>query len=172
MRAEDARAEDSEAADANEVLAAHHRMLRELTDQIDGAPTDSAGHRELIDRLVLELDIHMQIEDSLYYPAVAKASPLVAVAHAEHREVSDRLAAALRCEATSDAFEVEWQAFATTLHHHAAEEERDMFPQARLIGQRELDEVGAAMAAMQQRLRNSTLTRWRIRVKTMVLRRL
>ena len=128
--------------------------------------------RDDLDQLVLELDIHMQIEDSLYYPAVATASPLVAVAHAEHREVSDRLAAALRCDAHSDMFAVEWQAFTTTLHHHAAEEERDMFPQARLIGQVELDAVGAAMAAMLTRLRRSALTRWRIRVKTTVLRRL
>ena len=172
MKAEDTPVEDPQAADANEVLAAHHRMLKGLTDQIDSAEAGSAEHRGLIDQLVLELDIHMQIEDSLYYPAVATASPLVAVAHAEHREVSDRLAAALRCDAHSDMFAVEWQAFTTTLHHHAAEEERDMFPQARLIGQVELDAVGAAMAAMLTRLRRSALTRWRIRVKTTVLRRL
>ena len=166
------RANDMRAGDANEVLASHHGVLRRLTDQIDDAAAGGAKHRGLIHRLLLELDIHMQIEDSLYYPAVAKVSPLVAVAHAEHREVSDRLAAALRCDARSDAFAIEWEAFTTTLHHHAGEEERDMFPQALLIGQGELDAVGAAMTAMQARLRSSPLTRWRVGAKAVVLRHL
>ncbi|MDN5756927.1 MAG: hemerythrin domain-containing protein [Tomitella sp.] len=166
------RAEDMSAVDANEVLAAHHRVLRGLTDQIAEAMPGSKEHAGLIDRVVLELDIHMQIEDDLYYPAVAKVSPLTAVAHAEHREVFDRLAAALRCDTRSDRFATEWDAFTTTLHHHAAEEERDMFPQARLIGQDELDALGIAMATMQARCRRSPLTRSRVRIKTAVLRRL
>lgn len=85
MRGEDVRAGDPQDADANEVLAAHHRVLRGLTDQIDSAEEGSPEHRGLIDHLVLELNIHIRIEDALYYPAVAKVSPLVAVAHAEHR---------------------------------------------------------------------------------------
>lgn len=170
MRGEDVRAGDPQDADANEVLAAHHRVLRGLTDQIDSAEEGSPEHRGLIDHLVLELNIHIRIEDALYYPAVAKVSPLVAVAHAEHREVSDRLAAALRRDPRSEKFAVEWETFTTTLHHHAAEEERDMFPQAHLIGQRELTGLGAAMAALQTRLRRSSLPRSRVPIKTAALR--
>ena len=40
----------------------------------------------------MELDIHMRIEDDLFYPAVSEASSLVAIAHAEHRQVWDQLA--------------------------------------------------------------------------------
>ena len=96
------------ADDANTVLAEHHQLLRTLTDQIDAATTGTTQHRGLIDRLLLELDIHMQIEDTLYYPAVSKVSPLVAIAHAEHRAVSDQLATALRTDMSSAEFPIEW----------------------------------------------------------------
>lgn len=45
-----------------------------------------------------------------------------------------------------------------------------MFPQAHLIGQRELTGLGAAMAALQTRLRRSSLPRSRVPIKTAALR--
>ncbi len=160
------------ADDANTVIAEHHQLLRTLTDQIDAASTGTTQHRGLIDRLLLELDIHMQIEDTLYYPAVSKVSPLVAIAHAEHRAVSDQLATALRTDMSSADFPIEWDAFTTTLHHHAAEEERDMFPHARHLGDTELAALGAAMTSLLTRRRRSRRTRLRVRMKATVLRHL
>ena len=116
--------------------------------------------------------MHMHIEDTLYYPAVNTVSPLVAVAHAEHRAVSDQLATALRTKVSSDDFPIEWGAFTTTLHHHAAEEERDMFPHARHLGDAQLDALGAAMTSLLERRRRSRRTQLRVRVKSAVLRRL
>ncbi len=160
------------ADDANTVLAEHHQLLRQLTDQIDDTNADSREHRNLINQLLLELDIHMQIEDTLYYPAVSTVSPLVAIAHAEHRAVSDQLAAALRTKVNSNDFPVEWDAFTTTLHHHAAEEERDMFPHARHLGDTELVALGAAMTSLLRRRRHSLRTRIRVRIKSTVMRHL
>jgi hypothetical protein len=160
------------AEDANTVIAEHHQLLRTLTDQIDDTNAGTAQHRGLIDRLLLELDIHMQIEDTLYYPAVSRVSPLVAVAHAEHRAVSDQLAAALRTKVDSNDFPIEWDAFTTTLHHHAAEEERDMFPHARHLGDTELVALGAAMTSLLNQRRRSLRTRLRVRIKTTLLRHL
>ncbi len=160
------------ANDANTVIAEHHQLLRTLIDQIDDTTAGSREHRRLIDRLLLELDIHMQIEDTLYYPAVSRVSPLVAIAHAEHRAVSDQLAAALRTKVNSNDFPIEWGAFTTTLHHHAAEEERDMFPHARHLGDAQLGALGAAMTSLLERRRRSRRTQLRVRVKSAVLRRL
>lgn len=171
MKAEHPSTHGNKSMDANAVLAEHHAVLKGLTDQIDDAATGSPAHRQLIDRLLLELDCHMQIEDRLYYPAVRTVSPLVAVAHAEHREVSDRLAAALRIPVTGKDFPVEWQAFTETLHHHAAEEERDMFPHAQNLGADALAELGAAMTTMLEQRRRSRLTQCRVRIKGALLRR-
>ena len=70
---------------------------------------------------------------------------------------------------SSDDFPIEWGAFTTTLHHHAAEEERDMFPHARHLGDAQL---GAAMTSLLERRRRSRRTQLRVRVKSAVLRRL
>jgi hypothetical protein len=115
---------------ADQVLIEHHNVLRALCKEITGTPAGSAEREERVNDLIVELDIHMRIEDDLFYPAVAAASTLVAVAHAEHRQVSDRLAGFLRTNPTDAAYEGEWQAFVTTLDAHAEEEERDLFPPA------------------------------------------
>ncbi len=106
---------------ADQVLIEHHNVLRATCKDISGKPAGSAEREERVDDLLVELDIHMRIEDDLFYPAVAAASTLVAVAHAEHRQVSDRLAAFLGTNPTDPAYEGHWQAFVTTLDAHAEE---------------------------------------------------
>jgi hypothetical protein len=49
---------------------------------------------------LIELDIHFRIEDDLYYPALGAATKLIAVAHAEHRQVIDQLSVRSRNWAT------------------------------------------------------------------------
>ncbi len=127
---------------ADQVLIEHHNVLRALCKDITGRPAGSAEREERVDDLLVELDIHMRVEDDLFYPAVAAAGPLVAVAHAEHRQVSDRLAGFLRTTPTDPAYEGQWQAFVTTLDAHAEEEERDLFPPPVEMTADELDGLG------------------------------
>jgi len=121
---------------------------------------------------MVELDIHMRIEDDLFYPAVAAAGPLVAVAHAEHRQVSDRLAAFLRTNPTDPAYEGEWQAFVTTLDAHAEEEERDLFPPPVDITAAELDGLGNRMLEQMDEVRNSWRKQLRVQARGAVLRKM
>ncbi len=74
---------------AYQVLIEHHDVLRALCKKITATPTGAAERQDRVDELLVELDIHMRIEDELFYPAVSAASKLVAIAHAEHRQVSD-----------------------------------------------------------------------------------
>ena len=97
--------------------------------------------------MLVELDIHFRIEDDLYYPALAAASTLIAVAHAEHRQVTDQLAA---CSYTAEraGYEDEWN-IQDRLGGHADEEERDMIPALHPVrsAMHELDALGEKMAA-------------------------
>ncbi len=77
---------------ADQVLIDHHVVLRALCKEVTATPAGTPERQDRVDAMMAELDIHMRIEDDLFYPAVAAASTLVAVAHAEHRQVSDRLA--------------------------------------------------------------------------------
>lgn len=88
---------------ADQVLIEHHNVLRALCKDITGTPAESAERQERVDDVMVELDIHMRIEDDLYYPAVAAAGTLVAIAHAEHRQVADQLAAFLPTNPTAPA---------------------------------------------------------------------
>jgi len=140
---------------ADQVLIEHHNVLRALCKEITGTSAGSAEREERVDDLMVELDIHMRIEDDLFYPAVAAAGPLVAVAHAEHRQVSDRLAAFLRTNPTDPAYEGEWQPFVTILDAHAEEEERDLFPPPVEFTADELDGLGNRMLAQMDEVRTS-----------------
>ncbi len=157
---------------ADQVLIGHHNVLRALCKEITGTPAGSAEREERVNDLMVELDIHMRIEDDLFYPAVAAASTLVAVAHAEHRQVFDRLAAFLRTNPTDPAYEGEWQAFVTTLDAHAEEEERDLFPPPVEITADELDGLGNRMLEQMDEVRTSWTKHLRVQARGAVLRKM
>jgi len=157
---------------ADQVLIEHHKVLRALCKDITGKQAGSSEREERVDDLMVELDIHMRIEDDLFYPAVAAASTLVAVAHAEHRQVSDSLAGFLRTDPTDPAYEGHWQAFVTTLDAHAEEEERDLFPPPVEMTADELDELGNRMLAQMDEVRASWTKQLRVRVRGAVLRKM
>ena len=79
------------------------------------APVNSEERHALFDEMLVELDIHFRIEDDFYYPALKDASKLIAVAHAEHRQVVDQLSAPLRTPQSSPGYEDEWNSFKTVL---------------------------------------------------------
>ena len=157
---------------ADQVLIEHHDVLRALCKGITATPATTPERQQRVDDLLRELDIHMRIEDDLFYPAVSAASQLVAVAHAEHRQVSDRLAAFLRTDPTAPEYEGEWQAFVTTLDAHAEEEERDLCPPPVEMSAQALDELGEAMLARMHDLRTSRSKQLRVQVRAAVLRAL
>lgn len=115
--------------------------------------------------MLIELDIHFRIEDDLYYPALRAATKLIAVAHAEHRQVVDQLSVLLKTPQSAPGYEDEWNSFKTVLEAHADEEERDMIPappQVK-ITDAELEELGNKMAATIEQYRGSAVHRLRTR---------
>jgi hypothetical protein len=134
-------------------------------------PPTSEERQATLDELLVELDIHMRIEDELFYPAVQAASKLVAIAHAEHRQVFDQLAVVLRTPPEAADYQHEWESFVTVLDAHAAEEERDLCPPPVEMSDDELNALGAAMRDRMTGLRGSTIERLHISGRTALLRR-
>ena len=157
---------------ADQVLIEHHDVLRGLCKKITATPATTPERQERVDDLLRELDIHMRIEDDLFYPAVSAASELVAVAHAEHRQVSDRLAAFLGTDPAAAEYEGAWQAFVTTLDAHAEEEERDLIPPPVGMTEQDLEALGDQMLARMDELRASRAKQLRVKVRSAVLRAL
>lgn len=154
---------------AYEVLFEHHRVLRNLCAKITDMPADSDARQDALDELLIELDIHMRIEDDLFYPAVSAASTLVAIAHAEHRQVWDQLAVLLRTPPGAPEYTDEWHSFVTVLDAHASEEERDLCPAPIDLSEDMLDGLGNQMVERITRLRRSSINRFRVRSRKAVL---
>lgn len=155
---------------AYDVLFEHHKVLRGLCEKITAMPPASDERREALNELLMELDIHMRIEDDLFYPAVAAASELVAIAHAEHRQVWDQLAVLLRTPPTARNYEQEWHSFVTVLDAHATEEERDLCPAPVDLSEEMLNELGDSMLERMTNLRGSTLEKLHVKGRAAVLR--
>ncbi|MGX9670747.1 hemerythrin domain-containing protein [Mycobacterium sp. HM-7] len=155
---------------AYDVLFDHHKVLRSLCQKISALPPESQARTEALDELLVELDIHMRIEDDLFYPAVSEASRLVAIAHAEHRQVWDQLAVVLRTSPSAPEYVDEWNSFVTVLDAHAAEEERDLCPAPADLSSDMLDALGEQMTQRKAELRDSTVEKLHVKGRTAVLR--
>ncbi len=157
---------------ADQVLIDHHDVLRGLLTELEET-TDEQGkeRRRLLDDLVSELGVHVQIEDELFYPAVEKVTPLLAISQAEHRAIDDQLAVVLRTDTGGPDFATEVTMLAATLHHHAGEEERFMFPQSHALGEEALEALGTQMEHRKSELENSRVRQTLHKAKREVLRR-
>lgn len=149
-----------------------HNQLRGLLKQLTKSTAGEAGLRhQLLNDLVDVLSVHVQIEDELFYPAIAEVSTLLGAAHAEHRQIDDQLAVVLRTDPAGGDFHTEVTMLADTLDHHAGEEEDLMFVQAQALGGSTLGALGDRMQNQRAQLRASRITRTRIRLKRETLRR-
>jgi iron-sulfur cluster repair protein YtfE (RIC family) len=156
---------------ADEVLIAHHDLLRGLLGDLAGTTDDQTDLRSrLRDELLRELEIHTQIEDELFYPAVRDVSPLLSVAHAEHRQIDDQLATVMRMSVDDPEFASEVGMLDRTLRHHTMEEEERIFPQSQALGEQRLEELGEQLRARQRQLARSGGMRLIVRLKRATLR--
>ncbi len=159
---------------AYEVLKDHHVVIKGLGRKITEAPVNSEERHALFDEMLIELDIHFRIEDDLYYPALGAASKLIAVAHAEHRQVIDQLSVLLKTPQTAPGYEDEWNSFKTVLEAHADEEERDMIPAPPEveITDAEIEELGNKMTAKIEQYRGSAVHKLRTKGRAALVRAL
>ncbi|HUH70949.1 MAG TPA: hemerythrin domain-containing protein [Mycobacterium sp.] len=148
---------------AYDVLKEHHIVIKGLGRKVSEAPVNSEERHAIFDDMLIELDIHFRIEDDFYYPALKAASKLIAVAHAEHRQVVDQLSVLLKTPQSAPGYEKEWNSFKTVLEAHADEEERDLIPAPPevKITDADLEELGNKMAAKMEQYRGSALHRMR-----------
>jgi Hemerythrin HHE cation binding domain len=159
---------------AYRVLEDHHRVLKRLVKRISATSAVAPERQKYLDDLLVELDIHFRIEDDLYYPALSAASSLIAIAHAEHRQVTDQLSVLLRTSPAAPTYDDEWHSFATVLEAHADEEERDMIPvpPSVKLTDEELVVLGEKMASRIEELRGSTVHKLKVKGRKSMLRAL
>ena len=132
---------------AFELLKADHEKVAGIMEKIDGTTERGVKTREeLFTQLKAELDLHAQIEEQIFYPALEDADEtreITLEAYEEHNLVK-QLLSELESEPKDDE---QWTAKFTVLkenvEHHVEEEEGELFKKARkVLSQDEATELG------------------------------
>lgn len=125
--------------DHSHVMALSHRYLAD-------AP---AGKKQAIVKAVcLALEIHAQLEEEIFYPAlreVAAGDPVLDKARPEHDEMRRRITELRAMAAGDERCDGAFAALMRDVLHHVADEESVLLPMAERLLKDRLGELGAQM---------------------------
>jgi hemerythrin-like domain-containing protein len=145
---------------AIQLLKEDHRKVKKLLGQlVETTSRAEKTRRQLLDQIEMELTVHTQIEEEIFYPAFKKAgdseySKLYFEALEEHRAVDELVLPDLKkTEPGSEKFSGRAKVLKELVEHHADEEEKDMFKKAsQSMSKEELAELGAQMSERKAQL--------------------
>jgi hypothetical protein len=147
---------------ALDLLKNDHAVMKELFGRYhEMEPGDAPAKRSLFKRLRDELTWHTQIEEEIFYPAVRgartpEAERFIREAYEEHRLVKQILQDLGQGRPGSDEFDAKFKVLKENVLHHAEEEERDVFFQAREhFSVQELEQLGLKMSDRKHKLGGS-----------------
>lgn len=141
-----------------QILEMDHRKVKDLFAGYSILGEGDLPEKERIFREINEeLTIHAEVEDQLFYPAVRKvdtdeARDLVSEAIEEHHIVKTLLGEMSEMEIGSAQFEAKMTVLRENVFHHAAEEEKEMFPQAKRLPKDVLETLVIEMEALRDDL--------------------
>lgn len=132
-------------ADHNAVAAlfAEYKTLRSLTKK-----------KALVTKICVELAVHAQVEEEIFYPAVQKAlkdRAMIPKAIVEQQTMKDLISQVEGKEPDGDLFDAKITVLAEYVTHHVKEEHSEMFPKAKATSL-DMHMLGARMAARKAEL--------------------
>ena len=119
--------------DAITLLDEDHQRVELLFNEYQSSIAERSRKNDVAQIICMELTVHAQLEEELFYPAFAKATGAQAVvqdAVAEHQQAKDLIARIQRTP-DPDALMLELQ---RAVQLHVAEERARIFPRARSVG--------------------------------------
>jgi hemerythrin superfamily protein len=110
-------------------------------------PDSSAGTRQaLVSTICAALEIHAQLEEEIFYPAVRGMDPQVVEKNLpEHNRIRQLIGTLRGMQATEAAFERTFMELMREVIHHVADEETILLPRAEQLMPHRLHELGATM---------------------------
>jgi hemerythrin superfamily protein len=146
--------------DAISLLKADHKKVKGLLEELEKTTERGAKKRQkLLGQIEKELMVHTNIEETIFYPAFRDAvekredREMYFEALEEHHVVKLVLPELKSTDPTSEPFAAKAKVLKELVTHHAKEEERDMFPEARkVLDKDELQDLGTRMQAKKKEL--------------------
>ena len=125
--------------DACSLLDADHRNVKKLFKSYEEltasrAASASQKKRDLANEICMELTVHAQIEEEIFYPAVREAikdTDLLDEAEVEHASAKDLIAQIQDATDVDDKFDAKVTVLGEYIDHHVKEERNEMFVKAR-----------------------------------------
>ena len=133
--------------DACDLLDADHRnvrkMFKDYEELIESRARNSAQSKmDLARQICMELTVHAQIEEEIFYPAVREAikeTDLLDEAEVEHQSAKELMAQIAAGAEADDMFDAKVKVLGEYVDHHIKEEKNEVFVKARAA--RKLDLV-------------------------------
>jgi hemerythrin-like domain-containing protein len=145
-------------ADAIALLKADHQRVKDLFAQYEAADNVETK-RTLAEQVFVELEMHAQLEENVFYPAVNEETEegpeLVKESLSEHETVKHLIQELRDMAHDTDAFDAKFQELIHNVEHHVEEEEAEMFPLAEEELSDVLDEMMHEMQEMKADLQGS-----------------
>jgi len=147
------------AESATTLLRTEHDEVRKLFKEFESASESARSSRKrIVDEVSQKLEVHAELEEKIFYPACRQlkdedARKMVSESLEEHAIVKRLIQELSGLEPSDDRFEAKATVLKENVEHHADEEEKDLFPEAeKELGDERLEELGARMAQLKQRL--------------------
>ena len=133
---------------ATALLKKQHREVRGLFRDLKGI--NGARRRKILGQISMKLRHHMEIEETIFYPAVRgldtkKTEEMVPEAYEEHHVVKLVLGELPKVDPKDERFEAKMTVLEEMIEHHVKEEEEDLFKSAAKLGSERLKELGRHM---------------------------
>jgi hemerythrin-like domain-containing protein len=137
--------------DAIAMLKADHQRVRDLFQEYEAAQ-DQQAKRDIAEEAFVELEMHAQLEEQVFYPAVEdetdeQGQELVEERLQAHQTVKDLIQELREMGPDVKAFDAKFKELVRNVEHHVEEEESQMFP---LAEDQLADEVEELMDEMQE----------------------
>ena len=146
------------ATDAIAFLKQDHATVKKLLKRLESAE-DGSERQELLSQVEMEVKIHTQIEEDIFYPAYRESArsekdeELYFEALEEHHVVDLILPEIKNVDSEDERFAAKAKVLKDVIEHHIEEEEKQLFPKARrLLGMSMLKELGDQLEQRKQEL--------------------
>ena len=139
--------------DAVALLEADHRAVEKLFAQFEKAKDDDRK-KALADRICLELRVHMQIEEEIFYPISREFltdEDIVDEAVVEHAAAKDLMGEIEGMQPGQDLYDAKMTVLQEQIEHHVDEEETEYFPKIKKTAM-DIKAVGAQLKARKEEL--------------------
>jgi Hemerythrin HHE cation binding domain len=147
---EQTRAKGERFMNAFELLKKDHEKVSGIFEKLDSTTERGVKTREeLFTQLKQELDIHAQIEEQIFYPAIKEAKEtheITLEAFEEHAVVKQLLAELDELPKDDETWGAKLTVLKENVEHHVEEEEGEMFASAKkVLSSEQIEALGARM---------------------------